>query len=247
MKEVLPSLLDLVRQASVEFETGNYEYCDGAYYFDSKEPSLCLFCRGEPKLSGGRVRARRRPFHRHGWYSRNLLTFTNGDVDRVTVYVLRWLCTQCGHTVSQSPPNILRRRRVCVLVVFILLWVYLNSSYGVERCDFGVLNGLADRKRILRSLRDARATALATQQSIREAMLKKIKPETWERLTLTGLSPPPSGTKCRNSQTQLVWETLSLLKKGADALGSSLNTLLARANERSLKCQRPFLLQIHPR
>lgn len=241
--------MDLVRLASVEFETGNYKHCGGVYYFDSKEPepSSCFFCHGELKLCGGWVKARRRPFHRHGWYSRNLLTFIDGDVDRVTIYILRWLCTQCGHTLSQSPPNILHRRRACLLVLFILLWVYLNSSYGVERCDFGVLNGLADRKRIFRTLRDARATALATQQSIREAMLGKIEPETWERLTLTGLSPPPSLTKCQNPQTRLVWETLSLLKKGADALGSPVNILLARANERSLKCQRPFFLQIHPR
>lgn len=244
MNFFMRSLLDEVRKAGLVFESGTYEYRLDALYFDSQEPKLCPHCPPEaasPEVSG----RQRKRFHRHGWYPRKLFTFGNGKALEEIVWNLRWLCVVCGHTRSTTPPGILRRRQACSLVVFLILWIYLSSPYGVERCDFGELGAAAERKRVFRSLRDARATVLETHQSIREAMLEKIKPEAWERLTLSGLSPPSSLKKCQNPENIRLWETLSLLMRGATLSGNPLNTLLARAHEQSLKCGRPFLAIIH--
>lgn len=247
MKCTVPSLLDEVRKSTLTFESGTYEYRNGALYFDSLEPRACSQCAAEAEVRDTSVTGKRKRFHRHGWYDRGLLTIVDGELREETLWNLRWLCTLCEHTMSATPPGILRRRQACVLVIVMLLWIYVNSPDGVERCDFDKLEAAAERKRVFRALRDAKATFLDTQQSMREAMLEKIKPEAWEELTHSGLSPPASNGKCQNPQTREVWETLSLLMRGAVFSGNPLHTLLARAHERSLNSGRPFLTTIHHR
>jgi hypothetical protein len=122
-----------------------------------------------------------------------------------------------------------------------MIWVYLCSPVGFEKCDFGVLEEVASRSTLFRYLKKARHYAIETFQSIREVVLEKIVPETWELMTLDGLSPPRCG-KLEALKVSPLAEAFSIILKGVSQLGVPLSILLARAQERSTVDRRPFLL-----
>ncbi|MDQ7827359.1 MAG: hypothetical protein RDV48_31485 [Candidatus Eremiobacteraeota bacterium] len=124
-----------------------------------------------------------------------------------------------------------------------MLLVYLSSSYGYEKCDFGILEGAASRSTLFRHLKRARQCAFETLQSIREVVLEKIVPEAWELITLDGLSPPRCW-KLKALEVSPLAEAFSIIFTGITQLCTPLSLLLARAQERSATYRRPFLLNV---
>ncbi len=76
---------------------------------------------------------------------------------------------------------------------------------------------------------------------MREVVLEKIVPETWELITLDGLSPPQC-KKLEALKVSPLAEAFSVILIGITQLGEPLSLLLARAQERSTADRRPFLL-----
>lgn len=124
-----------------------------------------------------------------------------------------------------------------------MLWVYLSSPAGYEKCDFGVLEEVASRSTLFRYLKRARQCAIETLQHMREVVLEKIVPETWELMTLDGLSPPRCG-KLEALKVSPLAEAFSIILNGVSQLAVPLSLLLARAQERSTRYRRPFLLNV---
>lgn len=233
----LPSLFDLLRHYSLSFDTGSYQFVDGIYVFDSHPP-------GERACCEGRVPEGRQSYHRHGHYPRFLTTFIQGHLSKVSVLNLRWQCPRCGATFSISPPNILYRQRICTLILFFLAWLYLNSPGGIDRCYPPELDAAVERSQLRIYQRRLRETAQITQQSVREAILQRVGPEDYERMTLSGLSPPESLRKCQDLHSATIWGSLHLLEVSSHFLNIPLSMLLSRARERATLQRRPFLTQV---
>jgi hypothetical protein len=236
--EFFPSLVDLLRHSSYTFDSGTFQHIDGCYVFDSHLPRAGVCCCAGQKAAG------MKPFHRHGHYPRALTTFLNGHLSQVTVWNLRWKCPLCGATFSITPPNVMYRQRICIFVIFLLAFLYLNSSGGIDTCYPPELDSVRERAQLRRYHRQLRQTAQITQQSIREAIVQRIGPEDYERMTLSGLSPPKSLRKCRDPHSCQIWESLHLIEVSSRFLIIPLALLLSRARERATLLSRPFLTQL---
>lgn len=207
-------------------------YCsaEATVFFSSREPQDCSSCSG-------------RRFHKHGSYERSLLTLFQEEPRTVTLKNRRWFCIACGHTTSITPPNVIRRTHACALVHFLIVWAYLSSPQGFEKCSFGDLEEVVTRSTLFRYLNRAKKNALFTLQIFREVVFERIEPEAWELLTLEGLSPP-GYSKLKIPEVRLLWEAFSVLLKGSPYTVSPLSTHLARARERAVPVKRPFLFDV---
>ena len=116
----LSSLSAALWQMGGVFSSGRYTQRNGTFFFESRRPDRCAFCAGAV-------------FHAHGHYPRGLWTLRNGELAKITLANKRWLCFTCGHTVSFTPPDALRRRWACLLVIFLLLFCYLTSDVSSQR------------------------------------------------------------------------------------------------------------------
>ncbi len=136
-----------------------------------------------------------------------------------------------------------KRIPACSLVIFLIIWVYLCSPTGYEKCNFGILEDAVSRSTLFRYLKRARHCAIDTLQSMREVVLEKIVPEAWESITLYGLSPPQN-RKLEALEVSRLTEAFSIILKGVEALDTPLCTLLARAQETAERFRRPFLIHV---
>jgi len=128
-------------------------------------------------------------------------------------------------------------------VIFALLWIYLNSTKGFEHCEFGELEMVSNRRTFFRYLGRAKKNALFTLQILREVAIENVVPGAWESLTLGGLSPPDTA-KMKVKENALLWEALCISVQSSHHSDESLFKLLARAHERSIHYERPFLIEI---
>jgi hypothetical protein len=129
-------------------------------------------------------------------------------------------------------------------VAFLLALIYLNSPRGIDACYPPELDTLRERAQLRAYLRNLRYTAGITQQSIREAILQRVGPEDYEQLTLSGLSPPESNRKYRDSRSCQIWESLEMIELSARHLNIPISLTLSRARERATMLGRPFLTEI---
>jgi hypothetical protein len=189
-------------------------------FFSSFQPHECLYCLSHR-------------FHKHASYGRILLTLFREKLRTVILRNRRWRCVICGHTTSVTPPHLIKRAHACTLVHFLIMWTYLNSPQGFEKCDFGDLEEPVARSTLFRYLKRARKNALFTLQIFREVVFERIEPEAWESLTLEGLSPPEY-SKLEIPEVCLLWEAFSILIRGTSYVDSPLSLLLARARERAV-------------
>lgn len=167
----------------------------------------------------------------------------HGELTTTPLYNLRWYCVLCHHTMSITPPSVVKRLRACSLVIFLILWVYINSPEGYEKCNFNLLEEIANRSKLFRYLERAKENAQYTMQIFREVVIEKIVPKAWEDITLEGLSPPEH-PKAKATEVATLWEAFTILIKGSDFLEIPLSTLLAWAHERSRHYKRPFFIEI---
>lgn len=228
----ISSLLAELWQVSGIFSSGRYSLKNGVFFFESKRPEYCDLCAS-------------RRFHAHGHYPRGLWTLRNGELEKVPLGNKRWLCYTCGHTVSFTPPDLLRRRRACLLVIFLLLFCYLSSDNGYETCAQEPLLDFACGKKIARYLTQARKCALETQQTIREVLMEEMEPDAWRNTFLTGLDPPETLLKRQRRhlpEISILWRAFKMLLIVSHKTHKPVATLLARAHEKSLQLHRPFLL-----
>ena len=184
-------------------------------------------------------------FHAHGSYPRFLWTLHAEDLERVAVSNKRWFCYICGHTTSLPLPDVLKRRRACLLVIFVLLLSYLASDKGYETCAQEPLLEFACGKKIARYLTQARKCALETQQAIREVLMEEMEPEAWRNTFSTGLDPPKTLLRRQRGhlpEISMLWRAFKMLLIVSHETDQPVATLLARAHEKSLQLQRPFLL-----
>lgn len=199
-----------------------------AVFFSSSQPHECLFCLEQR-------------FHKHGSYGRILLTLFSEKPRTVILRNRRWYCVTCGHTTSITPPHIIKRSHACTLVHFLIIWAYLNSPRGFEKCDFGDIEELVVRSTLFRHLKRAKKNALFTLHIFREVVFESIEPEAWESLTLEGLSPP-GYSKLEAPEACQLWEAFSILLKGTSHTDNPLSLLLARARDRAVPFEKtvPF-------
>ncbi|MHC9540654.1 MAG: hypothetical protein AB9903_14210 [Vulcanimicrobiota bacterium] len=212
------------------FEQGSYEFINDRLFFCSFKPHECSFCNETE-------------FHKHGSYTRKFFTFKNGKPATAMLHNRRWQCIICEHTMSITPPHLIRRIHACTLAIFTVLWIYLNSESGFEKCDFGELGEATNRSTFFRYLGRAKKNALFILQILREVVIENIVPEAWESLTLKGLSPPEHA-KLETKENALLWESFHVATEGSQHSDKSLSILLARAHERSTYYHRPFLIEI---
>lgn len=231
MKSDIISLSSLIWREGLVFDSGRFIFRDGTYFFESKRPQDCSFCSSSK-------------FHSHGHYERNLLTIQSEELKTVLLWNRRWYCVACGHTTSITPPGLIKRYHACILVIVLILWCYLSSEWGFERCSSPPLYGIAYGKKISRYLSKAKEVSLYTQQYIREVVIERTEPGLWENLFPDGLSPPESmiQRQRRNpSPVVILWRAFAMLFHGSATLGEPCCLLLARAQERAIQHGNPFL------
>jgi transposase-like protein len=174
-----------------------------------------------------------------------LKTFVDGQIKRIRLRKPRFLCLSCQKTFSLNPPEVIPYKRYCSFLIVLCLWSYLVCSSGIHHCLPGAFSEDVSARTVARFIKAAKQTAEATQQFIREVLIRKMEPRPVEELFPGGLDPPESLRRKQSKEpdtTTTLWRTLYMLRQGAQALPIDPRTLLAWANKTSQARKQPFLL-----
>ncbi len=203
----------------------------GAYASVPERPGICDKCMEN-----------RSSFYAHGRYKRTLLTLRNWILTPVKVWKYRWLCLCCGRTMSTGPADVLPNIRNCTLVVCALLFAYLESDNGIHKSIPQQLEGAAAPRTLARYIKRAKAVCIETQQSVKEALIKKNEPAQNNTVFYSGLSPPEwlSKRHYNSNTTNILLQTLMMLFIDSEISLAAPCLLLARA--RNIKPHSAFLL-----
>lgn len=205
----------------------------GAYTVPPRRPQCCDKC---GSISGA--------FHAHGRFKRGLITVKDRVLRLIAVWRQRWLCLECGRTMSNGTPDVIAHVPNCTLVVSALLWCYLVSGKGLVKAIPEPLEPAADRRTLARYLMRAKAVADTTQQAIREVWIAIKEPRPWDEGFAYGLSPPQRLLRQHRAPDQAgsLWRALAMLDKCAKELCVNPCLLMARAKIRTEASQTRFLL-----
>src|SRR6266699_4276399 len=123
----------------------------GAPSIEELRPRFCTQC-GRVARDGGRVRVQG-----HGCYSRQVCGLSEGWI---VVWVRRYLCRDCGHTMSRLPDWLHPWRWYAAAVIIEAL--YRHLILGETECAIGVRIGRSGETSEWRSLRRWRAQLLVS-------------------------------------------------------------------------------------
>ena len=205
----------------------------GAYTVAPRRPQSCDKCG-----------SRRGLFHAHGRFKRCLNTISNRALRRIRVWRQRWLCLDCGHTMSNGTPDVIAHVPNCTLVVGALLWCYLQSGKGLIKAATAELEPAAAPRTLARYLKRAKAVAKITQHALREVLIAIREPRPWDEGFAYGLSPPQRLLRRHRAPDKAasLWRALAMLDKCAKELCVNPCLLMARAKIRTETLQSRFLL-----
>ena len=205
----------------------------GAYTVPPRRPECCDKC---GSLSGA--------FHAHGRFQRGLQTIKERALRLIAVWRQRWLCLECGHTMSNGTPDVIAHVPNCTLVVSALLWCYLTSGKGFVKATPKELEPAAGRRTLARYLMRAKAAAKTTQHALREVWIDIKEPRPWDEGFAYGLSPPRWLLRRHRQpeKTSMLWRALAMSDRCAKELCVNPCLLMARAKKRTETSQTRFLL-----
>jgi hypothetical protein len=225
----LPTIL----KDGLVFVSNLYSLHRGAYTYAAERPSVCDKCLSD---AGG--------FHAHGRYQRRLKTMRNWRLTEVLIWIQRWLCVRCRHTISTKPPDVISHLPNCTLVIVALVWAYVAGDKGLHNAIPGELCEAADATTLARYVKKAKTVCEQTQQAIREVLSQIKGPRPWDECFAQGLSPPQSFFKrhADDSSTCTLWKALAMLLAAAEALSTPPCLLMARARTTATERNLRFLL-----
>ena len=208
--------------------------CSSIYRLD---PDGCFVFVGlRPALIDG-VR-----WHGHGYTDCHPLMLRGGRLVRVTVRKHRWVHRLTGRSVTSQPPDLVPRRRLCTLLVAVLLLGALTARRGLHRAGPAV-PGARSVRQLQRDLAAACELAQPTQQAVRLTLMNRCVPRPVESLWKGGLDPPQElARRCRHSNAPVTWTALEMLRRGAEQLGTPTVSLLAEARGRWTGPDHRFLI-----
>ena len=181
-------------------------------------------------------------WHGHGYTDCHPLMLRGGRLVRVTVRKHRWVHRLTGRSVTSQPPDLVPRRRLCTLLIAVLLLGALTARRGLHHAGPAVL-GARSIRQLQRDLRRACELAARTQQAVRLALMNRCVPRPVETLWEAGLDPPRElARRCRHPNAPLLWTALEMLRTGAEQLGTPLSSLLAEARRRWTGPKHRFLI-----
>jgi len=193
--------------------------------YEGAKPSRCANCRST-----------KGPFHRHGYYTRFILTLRDSAVVLFSVHILRYLCRNCRHTMSELPDGILPRQRLCSLLILYLMWRYLflrSGYYSKQPMPEGTIAIAVDERTVARIIFRAKRTAQDTHQAIRLVIADKMEPGPVESYFRGGLSPPEAILKWHRTDHYLIsvlYGMVHMLCITSYTQKIALSLLLARAH-----------------
>lgn len=171
-------------------------------------------------------------WHRHDWSVRRPLVLRAGGLVRIVLRQRRWRLAGGGRTVMDRPPDLLPRRRVCLLLLSVLLLGLLTAPAGP--CKVGVPPpGGRSVRQLRRDLAAACELAMHTQQAVRAAVLEFSEPRPAETMWKAAREPPDElARRCRHPSAPLLWRALRMLFDSAGQLDLHAAHLLVEARGR---------------
>jgi hypothetical protein len=189
---------------------------DGAFVFAGPRPA--------PVDGGG--------WHGHGYTDSHPLVLRADRLVRVRIRKHRWLHPTTGRTHTSQPPDLVPRRRVCSLLLAVLLLGALTATSGLHRAG-PTLPCARSLRQLQRDLSSACDLAMHTQQAVRLALMHRSVPRPVESLWKAGIDPPQElARRCRHPSAPWTWTALEMLRTGAEQLRTPTSTLLAEARGR---------------
>lgn len=187
----------------------------------------------------------RRPgpgWHGHGYTPASPLFLLEGRLVRRRVLKRRWRNTATGATITDQPPDLLPRRRLCTLLIASLLMHMLTALVGLHS-PRSCLPELCSRRQMQRYLASALRHAERSQQAIRLALIERCEPRPVESLWESGLDPPEQvGRRSQHPGAPVTWRALEMLNQGALHLQIPISHLLAEARGRWTGNDQTFLI-----
>lgn len=171
-------------------------------------------------------------WHGHGYTESHPVTLRQGRLVLITVRKHRFRHVGTGRTITCQPPDLLPRRRVCVLVVSCLLLAALTAPLGVHARGPDA-PGVRSVRQVQRDLAAAVDLAEHTQHAVRAAVIDLSVPRPGELIWRGGLDPPQElARRCRHPSAPVAWTALEILRISAEQLGLPTTCLLAEARGR---------------
>ena len=179
-------------------------------------------------------------WHGHGYFARGLWVLRDGALVRITLWKHRWLLVGTTTTCHSRSPEELPSFGASVLVVFLVLFGWLDSGKGVssrERREpvAGMEENCASRRTMQRWLHKLSPNALKIQQANRRAVIERSEPRPVEILFRGGLPPPKALVQQRwkdPSAVTTLWRAIAILFCGALGLDVPVALLLTEARGR---------------
>jgi hypothetical protein len=179
-------------------------------------------------------------WHGHGYFPKTSWVLRFGKLVQITIWKHRWRMVGTSTTCHSRPDEEAPSAGVCLLIVLLLVFTWLDSGQGLSNKDQqepieGVGEACASRRTIQRWLHKLLPQAIDIQQAIRRAVIERCEPRPVETLFEGGL-PPPKGLERRIWKDPLsvytLWRAFALLFRGALKLNVPVATLLAEARRR---------------
>ena len=216
--------------------------------FDAAWNSLVVYGYGYVRHREGFLFIGDRPgpdWYGHGYFGRWMWVLVAGEPVRIRLRKHRWRRKGANETCHSRPPGEVGSRKVCMLLLVLLIWQWLDGDRGIHdaREKHAEFLSVVSKRTVQRYLHWLQPQGLTLQQFIREAVIERSEPRPVERLFPGGLPPP--GRLRRHGWTDhenviQLWTGLALAFGAAIKLETPAAVLLAEARGRYAQNRDPI-------